>query len=36
MVDDIKADVSADYVFVKLLDKMKDSFAFRRDLMERQ
>ena len=36
IIDDVKADVSADYVFIKLLDKIKDSFTYRRDLVEKQ
>jgi archaellum component FlaD/FlaE len=36
VIDDIKADVSAQYVFVKLLDKIKDNFLLRHDLIEKQ
>ena len=35
VVDDVKADVSAEYVFIKLLDKIRDNFVHRRDLIEK-
>lgn len=36
VVDDIKSDMSADFVNIKLLDRIKDNFQFRKDLIERQ
>jgi len=32
----IKTDVSAEFVFIKLVDKLKDRFGMRQDLIERQ
>jgi len=32
----IKTDISAEFVFVKLIDKLKDRFQMRQDLIERQ
>lgn len=36
VIDDIKGDMSADFVHVKLLDRIKDNFANRKDIIERQ
>jgi adenylate/nucleoside-diphosphate kinase len=36
VVDEIRADSSPEYVFVKLLDRIKDNITYRRDLLERQ
>jgi hypothetical protein len=36
VIDDIKTDISAEYVHVKLVDRMKMNFAFRNNLIERQ
>jgi len=36
VIDDLKADVSADYVFIKLLDKIKDNFSLRKDIIEKE
>ena len=36
VIDDIKADISASFVFLKILDKIKDNFQFRKDLIDRQ
>ena len=36
MVDEIRADTSADFVLIKLLDRIKDSLQFRKDMIERQ
>jgi hypothetical protein len=36
VIDDIKSDMSAEFVNIKLLDRIKDNFAFRKDLIERQ
>ena len=36
VIDEIKTDISAEYVFIKLLDRMKDNFSGRVDLIERQ
>lgn len=33
---DLKADSSADFVFIKILDRIKDNIAYRKDLIERQ
>lgn len=35
VVDDIRADTSADFVLMKLLDRIKDSLQFRKDMIER-
>lgn len=35
VIDDIKTDISADFVFIKILDKIKDNFLKRKDLIER-
>ena len=35
VVDDIRADTSADFVLIKLLDRIKDSLQFRKDMIER-
>lgn len=32
----IKTDISAEFVFIKLIDKLKDRFQMRQDLIERQ
>jgi len=34
-IDDIKTDTSADFVFVKLCDRLKENFQMRNDLVER-
>lgn len=36
VIDDIKSDTSADFINIKLLDRIKDNFQFRKDLIERQ
>ena len=36
VIDDIRADTSADFVLIKLLDRIKDSMQFRKDMIERQ
>lgn len=36
VINNIKSDTSAEFVFIKLLDRIKDNFQFRRDLLERQ
>lgn len=35
VIDDIKGDMSAEFVHVKLLDRIKDNFAHRKDIIER-
>jgi hypothetical protein len=35
-IDDIKADTSPEYVHIKILDKIKDHFNARKDLIEKQ
>jgi hypothetical protein len=35
VIDDIKTDISAEYVFIKMVDRMKDNFLYRNDLIER-
>jgi hypothetical protein len=35
-VANIKTDTSAEFVFVKLMDKLKERFQMRPDLIERQ
>lgn len=36
VIDDLKADVSANYIFIKLLDKIKDNFSLRKDIIEKE
>jgi len=36
VIDDVKADTSADFVFVKLNSKLHNNFQMRNDLIERQ
>ncbi len=36
VIDDIKSDWKADYVMVKILDRIKDNLQFRKDMIERQ
>lgn len=36
VIDEIKTDISADYVFVKLLARIHDNLHKRRDLIEKQ
>jgi len=36
VIDDIRADSSADFILIKLLDRIKDSMQFRKDMIERQ
>jgi hypothetical protein len=36
VIDDIRADSSADFIVIKLLDRIKDSMQFRKDMIERQ
>jgi|LauGreDrversion4_2_1035121.scaffolds.fasta_scaffold43424_3 hypothetical protein len=36
VVDDIKADSSAEFIFIKILDRIKDNLAYRKDMIERQ
>ena len=36
VVDDIRADTSADFILIKLLDRIKDSLQYRKDMIERQ
>lgn len=36
VVDDIRADTSADFVLIKLLDRIKDNLQYRKDIIERQ
>jgi len=36
VIDDIRADSSADFIVIKLLDLIKDSMQFRKDMIERQ
>lgn len=36
VLDNIKTDTSAEYVFVKLVDKLQDNFLRRDDLIEKQ
>ena len=36
VVDDIRADTSAEFILIKLLDRIKDNLQFRKDLLERQ
>ena len=35
VVEDIRADTSAEFIFVKLLDRIKDNFQYRKDMLER-
>jgi hypothetical protein len=35
VVDDIRADQSLDFVFIKLLDRIKDNLQYRKDMLER-
>jgi hypothetical protein len=35
VIDDIKSDISAEYLFIKLLDKINDNFSKRTDLIEK-
>lgn len=35
VIDDIKSDMSAEFVHIKLLDRIKDNFLFRKDIIER-
>lgn len=35
VIDNVKTDASAAFVFVKLLDQLKDHFQLRPDLIER-
>jgi adenylate/nucleoside-diphosphate kinase len=36
VIDDLEADVSADFVQIKLLDKIKDHFLYRTDMIEKE
>ena len=36
VIDDIKGDMSADFVHIKLVDKIKDNLIHRKDIIERQ
>lgn len=36
VIDDIKSDMSAEFVHVKLVDRIKDNFLSRKDIIERQ
>ena len=36
VIDDIRADSSADFIFIKLLDRIKDNITYRKDMLERQ
>ena len=36
VIDDIKSDISAEYVFIKILEKIKENFTMRNDLIEKQ
>lgn len=36
VIDDIKGDLSADFVHLKLVDRVKDNFINRKDIIERQ
>lgn len=36
IIDNIKADTSADFILIKLLDRMNDNLQYRKDLIERQ
>lgn len=36
VVDDIKADMSAEFILIKLLDRIKDNLQYRKDMIERQ
>jgi hypothetical protein len=36
VIDDIKTDMSADFVNIKILDRVKDNFLNRKDLIEKQ
>lgn len=36
VIDDIKSDTSADFVNIKILDRLKDNFLNRKDLIEKQ
>lgn len=35
VIDEIKSDISAEFVLIKILDRIKDNFQFRKDLIER-
>jgi hypothetical protein len=36
VIDDIKSDMSAEFVHIKLLDRIKENFLHRKDIIERQ
>lgn len=36
VIDNIATDISADYVHIKILDKLKSRMQHRRDLIERE
>lgn len=36
VIDDIKADTSIEYIHIKILDRIKDHFVARKDLIEKQ
>jgi len=36
VIDNIQTDISADYVHIKILDKLKSRMSFRKDLIERE
>jgi hypothetical protein len=36
VIEDIKGDLSADFVHIKILDRVKDNFGSRKDLIEKQ
>ena len=36
VIDDIKADTSIEYIHIKILDRIKDHFGARKDLIEKQ
>jgi hypothetical protein len=35
VIDDIKGDLSQEFVHVKLIDRLKDNFTHRKDIIER-
>ena len=35
VIDEIKTDISAEFVFIKILDKIQDHFVRRKDLIEK-
>lgn len=36
VVDDIRGDASADFIMIRVLDRIKDNLQYRKDMLERQ